>query len=443
MERFSMEQLIDWKKSAYRKPLLMQGIRQVGKTWLLKEFGRTNYTNTVYCNFDETPSLKQLFQTTKKPQRLLDMLGIISGQTIKPNETLIIFDEIQECPEALGALKYFCEEAQEYHVTSAGSLLGVYLGAAAFPVGKIDLLKIWPMTFEEFLIADGQKSLSCYLRAIDQIAPLPDSLVNLLTEKLKIYFLTGGLPEAIDRWVKERSIDQVQKVIDGVIATYTHDFLKHPKLKEFPKINLVWSSLPTQLARENKKFLYRLVKTGARAREYEDALTWLVQTNLVYKVYRASKPRLPLAAYDDLEAFKLYSADVGILGRLASLKPSTVLEGSSLFTEFKGALTENFVLEALLAQLDTPPRYWSRSNPSYEVDFLIQFENQIIPIEVKADKNIKSRSLKKIQEEFSESINLKVRISMENLKMDNNLLNIPLYLIDEATRLINLAISSN
>ena len=201
--------------------------------------------------------------------------------------------------------------------------------------------------------------------------------------------------------------------------------------------------MPTQLARENKKFLYRLVKTGARAREYEDALTWLVQTNLVYKVYRASKPRLPLAADDDLEAFKLYSADVGILGRLASLKPSTVLEGSSLFTEFKGALTENFVLEALLAQLDTPPRYWSRSNPSYEVDFLIQFENQIIPIEVKADKNIKSRSLKKIQEEFSESINLKVRISMENLKMDNNLLNIPLYLIDEATRLINLAISSN
>ena len=435
-----MQHLLEWKNSPYRKPLLMKGIRQVGKTWLLKEFGEKNYQNCVYCNFDENPDFKELFQRTKDPKRLLDILGIISGQSLKPKDTLLIFDEIQECPEALGSLKYFCEEAKEYHLACAGSLLGVYLGSAAFPVGKVDFLNIWPMTFEEFLLADDQKSLCAYLQTIEEIAPLPASLEHLLAEKLKIYFLTGGLPEAILRWVEQRSIDQVQKVLDNIIATYVHDFIKHPKLKEFPKINLVWNSLPAQLARENKKFLYRLVKTGARAREYEDALEWLVNANLVHKVYRASKPNLPLAAYDDLEAFKIYTADVGLLGRLAGLRPKTILEGQSLFTEFKGALTENFVLEALLPQLDAKPRYWSRLNPPYEVDFLIQMENEIFPIEVKADKNIKSRSLKKIQEEFADAIKLKVRISMENLKLDDTLLNIPLYLADESLRLINLAL---
>ena len=443
MKRLAMNNLAAWKESPYRKPLIVKGVRQVGKTWLLKEFGRQFYYNTAYFNFDENPEYREFFAKTKDVKRIIPNLAMAGGQEILPGKTLIVFDEIQDCPEVINSLKYFCENAPEYHVASAGSLLGITLSKpSSFPVGKVDFLSIYPMNFQEFLTATGSENLADYLNSIDQIEPLPDAFFNPLAEKLKMYYITGGMPEVVRLWIETQSVGQIQSALQNILNAYERDFMKHPEPKEFPKISRVWNSLPSQLARENKKFLYNVIKEGARAREYEDALEWLVNAALAYKIFRISSPGLPMTGYEDLSAFKIYLADVGLLRRLAKLDPVAFREGNRLFTEFKGALTENFVLQSLVPQFDAAPHYWSRINPSYEVDFVIQRENDIIPVEVKSDTNIKSRSLKKYAETYAEQTKLRVRFSMSNLRMDDGVLNIPLFMADYADRLIGIALSN-
>ncbi|MDE6974810.1 MAG: ATP-binding protein [Lachnospiraceae bacterium] len=441
MERLIMKQLYAWKSSPYRKPLILKGVRQVGKTWVLKEFGRKYYENTAYFNFDENEEYKQFFETAKDVDRILQNLMLASNQKIFPEKTLIIFDEVQDCPKVINSMKYFCENASEYHIACAGSLLGITLSKpASFPVGKVNFMQIDPMTFEEFLLANGDENLAAYLNTIDRVEPLPDAFFNPLYEKLKMYFVTGGMPESVLMWTKARDVAAMQDVLSDIIEAYERDFAKHPNISEFPKISMIWKSVPSQLARENKKFLYRVVKEGARAREYEDALQWLVDARLVHKVYRSTAPGLPVSAYDDLSAFKIYLVDVGILRRLAMLAPTAFGEGNRLFTEFKGALSENYVLQTLLTQFEVFPRYWSQNNPPYEVDFLIQRDNDIFPVEVKSETNTASRSLKKFKELFGDKVKLRIRFSLDNLKLDGDVLNIPLFMADHADRMIGLAL---
>lgn len=444
MERFILEKMLKWKNSKYRKPLILKGVRQVGKTWVLKEFGRRYYENTAYFNFDENEEYKQFFETTKDVTRIVQNLILASGQKIVPEKTLIIFDEVQDCPQVINSMKYFCENAPQYHIACAGSLLGIALAKpSSFPVGKVDFMQMNPMTFHEFLVANGDQNLYQYLNTMETLEPIPKAFFNPLCEKLKMYYVTGGMPESVALWTEERDVEAMQNALFNILNAYERDFAKHPNVKEFPKISMIWNSIPSQLARENKKFLYKAVKEGARAREYEDALQWLVDANLVKKIYRSTAPGLPLAAYDDLSAFKIYMADVGLLRRLSMLSPTAFGEGNRLFTEFKGALSENYVLESLVNQLEVTPRYWSQNNPPYEVDFIIQMENEIIPVEVKADANTEARSLKKYKEKFGDKINLRVRFSLNNLKLDDDLLNIPLFLADEATRLMEIAMKKN
>lgn len=441
MERSIMKRFVEWKASPYRKPLILKGVRQVGKTWILKEFGRRYYDNVAYFNFDENPEYKQFFETTKDVDRILQNLIFASGQSITAEKTLIIFDEVQDCPNVINSMKYFCENAPEYHVACAGSLLGIALAKpSSFPVGKVNFMQIDPMTFSEFLHANGDGNLAEYLDSIDVLEPLPDGFFNPLYEKLKMYYGTGGMPEPVLMWTERRDIDAVQQTLFDILNAFERDFAKHPDVSEFPKISMIWNSIPSQLARENKKFLYKVVKEGARAREYEDALQWLVDARLVHKVYRSSAPGLPISAYDDLTAFKIYLTDVGLLRRLSQLAPTAFLEGNRLFTEFKGALTENFVLQTLITQFEVQPRYWSQSNPPYEVDFLIQRDNDIFPIEVKSEANTASKSLKKYKELYDDRTRLRVRFSLNNLKLDDDLLNIPLFMADQTSRLIGLAL---
>lgn len=441
MERFILKELLNWKNSLYRKPLILKGVRQVGKTWLLKEFGRRYYENTAYFNFDENEEYRQFFETTKDVSRILQNLMMASSQKILPEKTLLIFDEIQDCPQVINSLKYFCENAPEYHIASAGSLLGIALAKpSSFPVGKVNFMQIDPMTFSEFLLANGDENLASYLSGIDKLDPLPDAFFNPLYEKLKMYYITGGMPEAVRMWTEARDVDAMQKALSDIIGAYERDFAKHPDSSEFPKISMIWKSVPSQLARENKKFIYRAVKEGARAREYEDALQWLADARLIHKIYRSSAPGLPVSAYDDLSAFKIYLADVGLLRRLAMLSPTAFGEGNRLFTEFKGALTENYVLQTLMTQFEGVPRYWSQTNPPYEVDFLIQRDNDIFPIEVKSETNTASKSLRKFKELFGDKVKLRIRFSLDNLKLDGDVLNIPLFMADQTNRLIGIAL---
>ena len=443
MERKIINDLLKWKDSPYRKPLILKGVRQVGKTWILKEFGRRYYENTAYFNFDENEDYKQFFETTKDVSRILQNLTLASGEKILPGKTLIIFDEVQDCPKVINSMKYFCENAPEYHIACAGSLLGIALAKpSSFPVGKVDFMQIDPMTFSEFLVANGDENLAKYIESVDTIEPIPDAFFHPLYEKLKMYYVTGGMPEPVLMWTQNRDTEAMQHSLSGIIDAYERDFAKHPDTKEFPKISMVWKSIPSQLARENKKFIYKVVKPGARAREYEDALQWLVDARLVHKVYRSSAPGLPIAAYDDLSAFKIYLVDVGLLRRLSQLAPTVFGEGNRLFTEFKGALTENYVLQTLIPQFEVAPRYWTQTNPPYEVDFLIQRENDIFPVEVESEANTTSRSLKKFKELFPDKVKLRIRFSLDNLKLDGDMLNIPLFMADQTDRLIGIALKS-
>ena len=436
IRRKALEQLAEWKTKPSRKPLLLTGIRQVGKTWLLKHFGKKYFDDTAYFNFERQEELGQFFRTTRDPRRIIDNLSLVHGRAIQPQNTLIIFDEIQESGEALNSLKYFCEEASEYAVACAGSLLGVALGHdKSFPVGKVNFLQVYPVTFSEFL-SEEAPDLYGYLEQIDKPEPIPEIFFNPLCEKLKMYFISGGMPEAVATLLGARDTNATQAVLQSVISSYQLDFSKHVEKKDIPKINYIWNSLPSQLARENKKFLYQTVRPGARAREYEDALLWLSNAGLVTKVYCSEKPGIPLTAYDDLTAFKVYLPDVGVLRRLSLLDPVAFSEGNRMFTEFKGALTENYILSGLTGQFEPIPRYW-RSGNKAEVDFLIQYRNQVIPVEVKSDENIRSKSLAYYKKEYAPG--LSVRFSLRNLKKDEGLINIPLFMVDYARKIIDKA----
>ncbi len=428
-------QLHSWQKSKNRKPLIIRGARQVGKTSVLKSFGALNFKQTAYFNFDENTDLKQLFETTKDPETIIKNLSILNGLPIIAENTLIIFDEIQESHNALNALKYFAEKAPEYFIACAGSLLGILLGKrAAFPVGKVDFLNMYPLTFKEFL---NENSLVGYLLEIDKIEPIPDIFFNQLQQKFKSYFITGGMPEAAKHFVFDNNIEEAEKSMKAILTAYELDFAKHAERKDVSKINFVWKSVPSQLAKENKKFLYQAVKTGARAREYEDAVNWLKMAGLIHKVNLCSKPGLPLSAYEDLSAFKIYMLDVGLLRIMSNLHNSVFAEGDRMFTEFKGALSENYILQSLVPQIESEPYYWT-SEGKAEVDLIFQFENEIIPIEIKAGQNVNSKSFNVYQNSYKPK--LRVRYSLKNLSLDRNILNIPLFMADFSNTLIKQAL---
>ena len=432
MQRFILKKLIEWKESKYRKPLILKGARQVGKTYILKQFGKENYEGVAYFNFDHDEDLYNLFENTKDPKRILEQLAFIYGKAIIPGKTLIIFDEIQECPNALNSLKYFYEEANEYHIACAGSLLGIRLSHTSFPVGKVDFLNMYPMTFSEFLIADNAQNLVDYMDSLEKIEKIPDIFFNQLEEKLKAYFIIGGMPEAVSAWVNEKDMELVNKIQDNILSAYESDFSKHTQDSEANKISLIWNSIPSQLAKENKKFLYQVVKEGARAREYENALNWLNDANLIYKIYNVTKTDFPLKAYNDLSAFKIYMNDVGLLRKMSNLDSKIVVEGDKLFEEFKGAFTENYVLNMLISTLNSVPNYYTFDRN--EIDFIIQYKNNIVPIEVKANKSTNNTSLTKYNEKFNNE--LSVRFSMNNLSKDGKILNIPLFLIEYVEKFI-------
>lgn len=440
MKRKILDELLLWKNRKDRKPLILRGVRQCGKTWALKEFGRTCFENVAYFNFDFDQSLASVFESTKDPKRLIPQLSLLSGVPIEPQKTLVVFDEIQCCGKALNSLKYFCEDAPEYAVASAGSLLGVSLSKDGFPVGKVQFLDVYPMDFEEYLAASGAENFAYYMQSIDSLENIPLAFATPLEEKLKQYFVSGGMPGVVKNFVQNYDSTQVEYGLDELNDSYERDFARHADRGDFPRISLIWKSVPSQLARENKKFMYSTAKTGARAREYEDALMWLVNAGLTYKVARVKKSGIPLLAYEDLSAFKIYMADVGLLRRLSRVTPQTVIQGDALYTEFRGAFAENYVLQALRKQYGKNIFYWTDENSRYEVDFIVQHENFIIPVEVKSGKNIISTSMKNYASRFEDITKLRVRFSMKNLALDENVLNIPLYLADQAKRLIALAI---
>lgn len=435
MRRYIKEQLIEWKNRKDRKPLILKGARQVGKTYILKEFGEEQYENIAYFNFDHDETLKGLFLSTKDPKRILEQLVFATGKVIKPEKTLIIFDEIQECPDALNSLKYFQEEANEYHIVCAGSLLGIKLSHTSFPVGKADYLEMYPMTFTEFLLADNQDNLVYYMESITKIEKIPDIIFEQLNEKMKAYFIIGGMPEVVKVWVETKDIEEVTRIQKQILNGYENDFGKHTNTSNMQsKIFIIWESIVSQLARENKKFLYQVAKDGARAREYEDAVNWLNNSNIVNKIFNVTKPDFPLNAYTDLSSFKLYMSDVGLLRRKANLDSRIVIEGNRLFEEFKGALTENFILNMLLFKFDNRPNYYVFDR--HEIDFIIQYKNEIIPIEVKAGESVNNTSLTKFNEANKNKIS--IRFSTKNLDKSGKILNVPIFMAEYVDKLISI-----
>jgi uncharacterized protein len=428
------EKLLAWKHSEGRKPLLLQGARQVGKTSLLKWLGNQAFEDTAYFNFEEQAEIRQLFQNTKDPIRIIQNLTLVHGKKIEPASTLIIFDEIQECGDALNSLKYFKEKAGEYAIAAAGSLLGVTLGrTGGFPVGMVNFLQVNPLSFSEYL-SKANHNLHAYLIQLKEIDTIPDIFFNPLKDHFKRYFISGGMPEAASKLVESDNLESTDAVLKDILQSYTMDFIKHATSKDIVKIDYTWKSIPAQLAKENKKFLYQVVKPGARARDYEDALLWLVQAGLVHRVYHCNKPQVPLAAYDDLSAFKLYLHDVGILRKLAQLDATSFTSNLNLFTEFKGAFTENYILQSLFNQFEVMPRYWTSPGKA-EIDFLLQYKNQIIPCEVKAAENVHSRSLGVYREKFNP--NISIRYSLKNLQYREGLLNIPLFMADDTQKMLD------
>ena len=434
MERLLFQELIAWKEKTNRKPLILKGVRQCGKTYLLKTFGRQCYTDTAYFNFEETESLKTLFETDYDVNRILFELGLTLGRTIQKETTLIIFDEIQECGRAITALKYFCENAPEYHIVCAGSLLGIALKKQpSFPVGKVDFLTLYPMSYAEFLLANGETQLAEYLAAFKREEKLSEPVANKLVTYLKQYYVTGGMPEVVRTWCETHDIEKTERIQQMILDSYQFDFSKHAPVKDFPKILAIWQSIPEQLAKDNSKFIFGHVRKGWRAKDLEDALVWLEGAGLVYKVCRIEKPFIPMSAYADPTAFKLYLCDVGLLRKLSKLPYEAILESSALYTEFKGAMTENFALCELLKSSENTPYYWTSGN-SAEVDFVIQCGAQIVPIEVKSERNVKAKSLAEYRKKYEPVY--AVKTSMRSETNGIGVLNIPLYLIGRLHELI-------
>lgn len=434
MHRYIKDNLIEWKNRKNRKPLILRGARQVGKTYILKEFGYEYYDDVAYFNFDHDDDLKNLFSITKDPKRILEQLSFVCSKAILPEKTLIIFDDIQECPDALNSLKYFNEEASMYHIVCAGSLLGIRLSHTSFPVGKVEYMDMYPMTFTEFLIAEGNENLVNYMDSINKIEKIPDTFFNMLSEKIKSYFIIGGMPEVVSSWVKEKDIKEVRKLQDDILRAYEDDFSKHLEVREANKVSIIWNSVVSQLARENKKFIYQVAKDGARAREYEDALNWLNNSNLIYKINNVKKADMPLSAYNDLSSFKIYMLDVGLLSRKAGLDPRIVIEKDRIFEEFKGALSENFVLDMLISKYGNNVNYYTFDR--YEIDFIMQYKNNVVPIEVKSGISVNNTSLTKYNSKNQNQIS--IRFGSKNMDKSGNILNIPIFMVEYLDKLLSL-----
>lgn len=422
-----MSALVRWKQRPDRKPLIIQGTRQIGKTWVMKKFGEENFKYVAYFNFEASEELCREFENTKNPERLIDILRLYTDCPVEPGQTLIIFDEIQQSNKALNSLKYFCEEAPEYHILAGGSLLGVSLSRGdSFPVGKVDFLRMYPVTFREFLRADTPQMYE-YLESLTEIAPLPEIAMGSIGEAYRRYQVCGGMPAAVAAMLEKRGIQEIEDIQKSILTAYSLDFAKHAPGKDIPRIAAIWNSIPSQLAKENRKFIYKLVKTGARAREYEDALLWLEHAGMIYRIFCSSKPGLPLRAYDDLSAFKIYLCDGGLLRVMAQLPVEVLWTENPLYTEFKGAMAENMVLLSLAANFDVTPRYWT-SEATAEVDFLLQDNASILPVEVKSGTRLRGKSLGIYIDRFAPGLAL--RFSMNNLKQDGAVLNLPLFLAD-------------
>lgn len=430
MYRIAIEKLYKWKNSKRRKPLIIEGARQVGKTWLMKEFGKQAYADTVYINFDSNSRMADLFSADLDTDRLIMGLELYAGRKINPDNTLLIFDEVQEVPRALASLKYFYENAPQYHIVCAGSLLGIALHqGTSFPVGKVDFLKLYPLSFSEFLMATGNERFAELLKKQDY--EMITSFKQTYIDALKHYYFVGGMPEAVQSFAESKDFNEVRAIQKRILAAYEQDFSKHAPNEIVPKIRMLWNSIPSQLARENKKFIYGLVREGGRAREYEIAIMWLSDCGLVHKVSRVNAAGIPLKAYEDLKAFKLFIVDVGLLGCMTGLRQRTLLDGDDLFVEFKGALTEQYVCQQLKTIEDLGVYYYTNDRGSCEIDFVVDTGEQIVPIEVKAETNLRAKSLKTYRERFEPE--LSVRTSMADYKKEDWLLNLPLYAIENIT----------
>ena len=428
MYRIAIEKLYRWKESRRRKPLIIQGARQVGKTWLMKEFGRSAYRDMVYINFDSNSRMAELFASDLNTDRLIMGIELYTGKKIDPDSTLLIFDEVQEVPRALSSLKYFYENAPQYHIICAGSLLGIALHeGTSFPVGKVDFLELYPLSFREFLMAVTGTQFAKLLDSQDY--KMITSFKQTYIEALKQYYFIGGMPEAVENFTEERDFYEVREVQKRILEAYEQDFSKHAPLEIVPKIRMVWNSIPSQLAKENKKFLYGLVREGGRAKEYETAIMWLCDCGLVYKIERVKGGGIPLKAYVDQKAFKLFVVDVGLLGCMTGLSPKILLDGNDLFTEFKGALTEQYVCQQLKTLENLSIYYYTNDRGSCEVDFVVDTGERTVPVEVKAEVNLKAKSLKTYYEKYQPEIS--IRTSMADYRPEEWLMNLPLYAIEE------------
>lgn len=434
MKRDIYKQLEAWKSSNRRKPLILNGARQVGKTYALKHFGKTSYEKMVVLNFEKNEKLAAYFDDSLDPKELIKVLSIYTGVEIEPQNTLIVFDEIQDCPNALNSLKYFCEEAGEYHVAAAGSLLGVKIAKGkGFPVGKVNFLNLYPLTFFEFLSATGHEKYREMLEECTAFNPFATPLHDKLIDLLKLYFFIGGMPEAVEIYIKTENLNTVREVQLEILSAYERDFSKHAPLNQIMKITTVWKQVHRQLAKENKKFIFSAIRESARGRDYEEAIQWLCDAGLIHKSFLAETPKFPLSAYADSNAFKIFLSDVGLLGAHSSLSPKIVIEGDLLFTEFKGSLTENYIAQELVAARQKDLYYWT-SQGTAEVDFLVEGDHHIFPLEVKAGTDQRKKSLVVYGTKYATS--KLTRTTLMNLKHDGDIYNFPLYMVCRFPELI-------
>lgn len=428
MQRYALKHLINWKNKKNHKPLVIQGARQVGKTWLMQEFGKKYYEQVAYINFDVDVKSREIFDVDYDTERLIMDIGLATKTKINAENTLIIFDEIQECPRALTSLKYFRENAPQYDIIVAGSLLGVACHeGTGFPVGKVSFMNLFPLSFEEFLLAMGEER---FVELLNKKDFKTIKLFNNKYEKLiKQYCYVGGMPEIVQDFVENKDFESVRNLQKEILSAYEEDFTKHIPTNTVAKIRLLWKSIPAQLSKENKKFIYGAAKEGARARDFEAALSWLINSGLVYRVNKITKPDLPITAYEDFNSFKLFVLDVGLLGAMTDLQADTIIDGNRIFEEFKGAIAEQYVLQQFKTIKDLPVFYWSNETSRAEIDFVIQIKSDVVPVEVKAERNLQAKSLKVYMEKFKP--NYAIRTSMADYKKTDNLIDLPLYVIEK------------
>lgn len=439
IERGILDVFKAWKDHPLHKPILLKGARQIGKTWAMETFGKECFEYCVKFDFDRQPELASVFQTSKSPDRIVKELALYCEAPIIPGKTLMIFDEIQECEEALNSLKYFCEDAPEYHIIAAGSLLGVAVRKKKMtvPVGKVNIIRMFPITFREFLRASDIKTYE-YIDSLTEIKHLPEIILNKLKTEYRRYQICGGMPEAVVAMLENQGVGEVESIQQNILDLYELDFAKYAESRDIPRIHSLWHSLPAQLSKENRKFIYKVIKSGARSKDYEDALMWLEDAGMIHIIYNISKPNIPISAYEQKDAFKVYACDCGLLRRLAHLPASVIMNPTANYTEFKGAMAENAALQALMPLLDDQQPYYWTSEGKAEVEFVIQKDDKIIPIEVKAEDNVNGKSISVYNDKYSPE--LRIRYSMLNLQYNSGMLSCPSPLIgwlDEMLEILN------